>query len=790
MQRILCISLLLLGLTFPAAAQRAVEEISDPEQLYLYAAGLLQRQYYDLAETQLRTFLQKFPDHARVREVHYQLIEALKRQQKSDAVLDELARFRQKWPAAAELGNLELLEATLYIERRDFQRAAELLRKLSRHETLALAEPAAYDLARCLLELKQDDEAHSLLAAIAARELSPDFPQRYQAAFVTGLALLRKQELEPAAAMFRRLSEATGTPPELRRQARERGAELARMLQRYDEALLLYNQILADHPDEPTARLARRWRLLTLYDKKEFARVCELTPDFRERYPEADDGEVTLIYADSLRECQRHGEALPFFQSAADDVRLPPAYRQYARYHLLTTLQALGRDQAALEAARQFLADFPNAPEKGEILLLIGRICRKLQQPEEAVASYRQALEAYIGEPQQALAAGHELWRYLHELGRFADAARVCRRLAKLAPAEYQARYRLQAALLSQEAGEDADVHTDLKEVLAGWPDDAAIRRQALEIYANFAERREDFDLAVRCLTALRGEGPEAEFDRWSLRLASALAARKEEEKAVAVLQEALQKPQANLGDRQIAQLFLLRLYLVRGTGDAVIMPLAEDILAWLPESKLVAAESQAIEAASLIALGKIFLRAGRLDAVDRFLALALGLSPLLPGELSEALGLQAEVRMRAGRTAACVELLQKGLQEHAEQLAESQNLLGRLAEAALLQKRYPLAFDAVERALRSKTDVTPESEVRSRYVMARLLFEADRNYTEAAGYALKCFIVSDDPVYSPRAMELAVEIALARKDRAEAQATWKELKQRYSWYVPAVKEP
>ncbi|NMA21747.1 MAG: hypothetical protein GX927_14330, partial [Lentisphaerae bacterium] len=58
---------LLLLMTVVVRAQQKVEDITNPEQHYLYAAGLMQRNFYDLALPQLKIFLQRYPEHERAR---------------------------------------------------------------------------------------------------------------------------------------------------------------------------------------------------------------------------------------------------------------------------------------------------------------------------------------------------------------------------------------------------------------------------------------------------------------------------------------------------------------------------------------------------------------------------------------------------------------------------------------------------------------------------------------------------------------------------------------------------
>ena len=63
---------------------------------------------------------------------------------------------------------------------------------------------------------------------------------------------------------------------------------------------------------------------------------------------------------------------------------------------------------------------------------------------------------------------------------------------------------------------------------------------------------------------------------------------------------------------------------------------------------------------------------------------------------------------------------------------------------------------------------------------MAKLLFEVEKDAKNALPYSIKCFVLADDPLYSPKAMELAIAIYRALDNETDARTTWSELKQRY----------
>ena len=54
--QVFCRAVIMVLLAVSVSAQQKVEDITNPEQHYLYAAGLMQRNFHDLALPQLKTF--------------------------------------------------------------------------------------------------------------------------------------------------------------------------------------------------------------------------------------------------------------------------------------------------------------------------------------------------------------------------------------------------------------------------------------------------------------------------------------------------------------------------------------------------------------------------------------------------------------------------------------------------------------------------------------------------------------------------------------------------------------
>ena len=114
-----------------------------------------------------------------------------------------------------------------------------------------------------------------------------------------------------------------------------------------------------------------------------------------------------------------------------------------------------------------------------------------------------------------------------------------------------------------------------------------------------------------------------------------------------------------------------------------------------------------------------------------------------------------------------------------AEAAAPRQELFSLLAETQLLRQRTDQALATAGKAL-SFTDGDERSLARTRWVLAKILFEDENNPSQALSYAMKCYVLANDPVYTPRGLLLTIRIFLAQDRQRDALSAWRELEALY----------
>jgi len=106
------------------------------------------------------------------------------------------------------------------------------------------------------------------------------------------------------------------------------------------------------------------------------------------------------------------------------------------------------------------------------------------------------------------------------------------------------------------------------------------------------------------------------------------------------------------------------------------------------------------------------------------------------------------------------------------------------LAEAQLLQKRYTSALISAEKAL--ATSSKPSVQARCLYIMAYVRLNEEKRPEAANKLATQCFILFNDPEYSPKAMGLSIQAFVAMKQPERANEVLRELSGKYPDWLAA----
>lgn len=502
--------------------------------------------------------------------------------------------------------------------------------------------------------------------------------------------------------------------------------------------------------------------------------MADLGRDWQTRYPQVADFELDLLLAESLMELKRYEEALALYGKVGQNKKAPETYRFPGLLQELTCLSILDRHQELLHKGQRLLEEFPNCPEKGRILFQIGKAAQSLKQQPEAEKFLRGAMEFFVGEKELFLTAADALSRSLQEGEKWSEAAMVSRRISEKVSLHLQPAYRLQAAQFEFKQENWDAVRKEVELIRRQWPDQQELLVDALQLHVNASLVLGEYEAARENLELLQELAEPKSRGSVGLLLATVLLHLNRDVEAGTVLKKTLALPELGRNLLVELQVLLLRLHLQYDEEDEAL-PLLDQILLFTENE-----QKERVPQDLWHAGGALLSRHRRYDQAEKALRLGLVLNP--DGLLQTQSGLLlAEILILHNRNEEAGELLNT-IRERNQQAGQAPGaeLASLLAELNLQLKRPDQAFAAAEQCFAATEAGSLRALTRARWVMAKLLFEVENDAKNALPYSIKCFVLADDPLYSPKAMELAIAIYRALGNDTDARTTWSELKQRY----------
>lgn len=773
-RRFLLPVILLLLMAVVVRAQQKVEDITNPEQHYLYAAGLMQRNFHDLAYPQLKIFLQRYPKHERAKEAQRLMIHCSHALNKPGETLEDISQFRKRWPKDPLNEQFSVMAAVIRYNQADYAGAMQAYTELSQSENAQISETGLYYQGQCQLKLKLDAEAFATLKVLAERPLLTEFPYRAYAAFYIAGEALKQGDLKTAGDLYLKISRGRDLPMEMREKSLLRVADLEYEAKNFAAALAGYEEYILSFPEGSFQQAVRRQRVICAYRLQDYARVADLGKDWQTRYPQSTDFELDFLLAESLIELKRYEEALALYGRIGQNKKTPEPFRFPALLQELTCLSILERHQELLQKGQKLLEEFPNCPEKGRILFQVGKAAQAIKQQPEAEKFLRAAMEFFVGEKELFLTAADALSQSLQEGEKWSEAALVSRRISEKVPLALQPAYRLQAAQFEFKQENWDAVRTEVELIRRQWPDQKEVLVDALQLHVNACLALDEYEAARENLELLlelvegKSRGPAG------LLLATVLLHLNRDAEAGKVLAETLALPELEHPLRVELQVLLLRLHLQHDQAEEAL-PLIDQVLL-LTENE----QKEKVAADLWHASGALLSQRQRFQEAERALRLSLASNADVKLQTQSSL-LLAEILILHNRYEEAGKLL-NAIREKNQQTGESPGpeLTSLLAELNLLLKQPDQAFAAAEQCFAATEPGSLRALTRARWVMAKLLFEVEKDAKNALPYSIKCFVLADDPLYSPKAMELAIAIYRALGNETDARTTWSELKQRY----------
>lgn len=774
--RLACILAALGFIPSRAQAQHAVEQINDPETQYKHALGLLRRQFYDLSEPQFRLFLEKFPGHALSANADYHLIQCLRFQNKTPEMLAAIRRFREQRPQHGEIETLTLLEADTLFGAGDYAAAAACYQLLEQSRDQQRQEQAKYFLAQCHARTGRAEEAMALYRDLGALPLQDDRPYRFYAQYHLAWIHQQQNRLGEAEDGFARLADNSFTPEPLLADTLYRLGEVRLSRQQTDQALAAFDRYVVQFPDGDFGSVVRKRRIAILANAGNYDRGLELLQDWRGKYPSEHDFEMDYLHGQCLMAKNQVEEAIPFFVRVGADPGVPATTRRYARLLAIRCQLLAKQHAAALAGIAGFLDDYPKAPEKGHVLICQGEAADATGKPDEAEQAFRAAMTFFTDDLDNYHLAGEHLVNVMAKRLKWTEGAAILRQMSTRVGLPNRADSRLRAAEFEIQAGDLTAAQTDLQQVLDEFGMDAAAVRAARGHLMQIAVQNSNFAAAQKYAEELMQDCPSGEYGTLAYSLAVFYYNQGDLNKALATLDQAMTHPGLTPGQARNLQTFYGRVLLESGDSQRARKIIAQLLTYPEMEMREVLTPSFLFKAGDLSEqendwnLAEVIWRrlAGyEHDPVWSYRGkIRLAQVHIVKGQLEESETLLASLVARLNGS-------------QAEAAAPRQELFSLLAETQLLRQRTDQALATAGKAL-SFTDGDERSLARTRWVLAKILFEDENNPSQALSYAMKCYVLANDPVYTPRGLLLTIRIFLAQDRQRDALSAWRELEALY----------
>jgi tetratricopeptide (TPR) repeat protein len=760
----------------------AAESSPAAAKQFRFAEGLLARNFHDLAAAEFEKFLEQYPDHPDAPRAGLCLVKCFEADDRPEAALRAAATFLGRWPEHEVAGRLRLIQGDILLRTGQPAQAAVSFQALTANSDPAIGEAAQYFLAQSLVQQQRVTDAIAVYEKLALEPFEAERPYRPYAAFALATVLQKQGASERADRFYALLTaERNGVPPALQEESLYRRGENAFQQKRYDNAISFYTQLLAKFEGGTFARQARKRRIWVYVMTRDYAQATSLAAAWRKRYPDAADPEMDYIQGIALMGAESFQAALTFFAGILNHADTTAQYRRLAAYQQVYCLLRLQRQREAVTAASRFLESYPGAPQVADVYYFQASALIALKDNENAIPTLHKALDAAPTDWKHAFDSKLKLARLLAETEQYSAAASVYRKLASTASDVEAAYFLATASDWEVRAGNTAIAIADLRNLLPALdPASEAAGKTALKLAALQSEAG-DYQAARKTVEPFLDASPATLRAQFFFILGYTFY--REENYAAAEAQ--FRKTLAVEGqDRRRAEaLHFLIISLLEQQKTADAMEIFPQLL------HLPAAERPELSDQLLLRLQDLYFNRNQYElsaeicqkligSSDREAAhqatLRLARIMIARNQVAEArkqlIALQKEILANQLSPAANEDVMAQQ-----EKLAALESLLG---ETYLITGDNDQAVRAFIKALAGgQADVL--AGARANWGMATVL-KAEGRLEEALNHAVKAFVLADVPLYTPRAMLLAIEILQALERNNEARTTWQELQKRY----------
>ena len=770
----LCLFFVLLAA--PGALAEDFEMTATPDDLYTYIQELHARKYDDTLLDKTELFLKRYPDHAYAEPVRQIQIAVLNRHQRHAETVEAIRQYLGKFPQSPQREEYRRLEGACRYSQRDFAAAAECFREVSQNaKSEEVREDAMLALAQCHQALKQPAEAVRLYQTLVALPLADGRPARLQARVQYINILQNENNHREALRLCQELLAFKPTPTALRQALLYQAANLAYLIgEDLPLAERLYATFQVEAPRHPAATAALRQLCLCKFRLKKLDEFLELAQRYRAQLPSGtEDPQLDFDTVEALMTLQRHAEALPVLRKIIDAPQNSEDVLRKARYYEFTALATLQKDAEVLDRGDAFLEDYPNFPYKTAILRQLVVSSAKNPDARPRTRAYLESLLPLLAGDREATAQYGFLLAQHYEADQLWNlAADLLENLAKDAEPAQRATFLMRAA---QNANQIPDFNRArrLLDAARAIPELPAEQfEMASELLYHFAEKANQPEVAAQTAREALEKAVGRERTVWLTRLGNHFLQANQYDQAANCYGQALATPEMPAEAR--SQLLPTQIQLL------VVTKRTDELLALLPE--FFAQPALPLRPQVCEDLANYCADAKRPDfahaAWERLL-----LTPAIGNEQKLRASLKiAEIELE-NAPADAKRRMETLLAECEHQGTPTPaDAYAILAEIHLRAKEYDLALMNVDRALEKERPAIFDTRTATRawWVKAKFLYECRHDLAAAKSTASLAGLLKTDQTYSPRALQLIVQILREQHLDREADAEELRLRQKF----------
>lgn len=784
MPKAIALMVLLLG-AGSLFAQPVQTDVLGPEEQINFAEGNYQRKFYDLAAKEYRYFVERYPEHELAPHAMFRLIICLRTLGRTDETFSTINQFQAKWPDHESSTRLFLWKGEILFNQERYEPAAACFRRLLLNEDSKNQETAQYFLAQCHSRTGHEDLALQTYAALGAKPFDAEHIYRPYALFAVAVGHQRKDQFAEAAKLFQRLATEDHVPDPVREEAMYRWAEFEFSSRRHEQAAKIYADMLDRYPSGVFSREAGKRRVWAHNAMGQYPRAIELARAWFTKYGNEFDYEIEYVYGSALTGSEAFAEALPVFRKITAAPQTPDEYARMARFQEVVCLLNLRRHPETVAAADAYAEAYPGAADVATVYAFAGQALMAEGKHGDAVPRLRKALDTAVGEWPYYESTNLFLAEALDKLERYAEAAVLQRRLANEKGVENPAYFLVKAGESHAKAGDTSAAVADFEGVLERFPDRAEEVKAAMFHLTQLYAERKDYPRAEALVKTLLDRQDVPGRSRLLAFLGFVCYQQDKFAEAKTHLQAALVSPEAGVV-RANASFYLAASLLELAEIDEALRVFRE-VLA------LPVAERPPFPEDLLFKLDALYYARGQYAESEE---IARWLLQREVGETVYRASLRlSDILVARNQIPAAREMLEQLLQKLTAGeilFADPANAPMREEVRAVLGEIYfrlgqnDRAVEAMEACLNT-AGLGLEFKTRARWVLAEVLL-AENEPQRALPYAVRCFLLARDPVYSPRGMHCAIRIFLKLGNEENALDTWRDLRKTYPAFAAQVR--